>query len=447
MAEFPEPGREAQSHPTPALAEHLWDDFEAERRETIRRHAPVAIVVILTFVFVFAVIVWQRRPEHRTSLLVADALFVLVSVVSVMAARAMPRFTVAITVVSINAYTACMQIYEVLVRGSIEMTVMGTMLLLGGVVAILPLGTRNFLLSSVCAVVAFPLTLEMGARTLLDPWYSIAALAACVTAMATGAGTIERYRLRILQHSAEQARLAAANSRLMVAAEAAHEEKSEFLATVAHELRNPLGVIIGYGDLLREGAFPDAESMDDAHGRIVAQAVDMLDMLQNLLDADKAASGTLRLELNELDLSQFLTRLRSELPPSWTKPGVEIAWILPSTPLPVTTDARKLKAILHNLLHNAIKYTARGQVTVAALEAADGVELSVADTGEGIPAADLPFVFERFRQSGNPTRAGGVGLGLHIVKRFSEALGGSIAAESTVGQGSRFVLTLPRSSH
>jgi len=446
MAELPGAVRSNPTDAPPVSSSPSWDDYEAERVETVRRHAPFTLFVLLTFVFTFAVFEWQRRPQNRTILVLADSIFVLISLAAVMAARARPQFTMAIVIVSINAYVANMQLYETLARGSNEMTVIGTTLLLGGVVATLPLGVRNLLLSSVFAIGAFPVTMALGARNQLDPFFILSVLVACITAMAAGAGTIDRYRRRILQQSAEQAQLAATNARLVAEAQAAHEAKSEFLATVAHELRSPLGAIVGYGDLLRDGVLTDPAAIDEAHRHIVDQGVEMLDMVQNLLDADKAGSGTMRLELGEVELRQFLVNLREELPLSWDKPGVVIAWNLPSEPVHVTSDARKLKAILRNLLHNAIKYTPRGQVTVAAVESTDGVELSVADTGEGIPAADLPFIFERFRQSGNPTRGGGVGLGLHIVKCFTEALGGRLTAESEFGKGSRFVVHLPRAS-
>lgn len=419
-------------------------DYEAERRATLERQAPMAILVLLTFTFAFGVIEWQRRPHHREALLLVDSLMVGVCLGSMGLARLFPGFAVGAVVIGVNATIACLQLYTVLVQGSGELNVIATTLILGGVVALLPLGAKYQRLASITALAGYPTILHLGARAYLDPWYSMGGLVTCVFAMSVGAGTIDRYRRHILHQAAEQAQLAAANARLVAEARAAHEAKSEFLSTVAHELRNPLGAILGYSELLRDGAFPSPEATEDTLLRIHGQAVGMLDMLQNLLDIDRADTGRLRLELSDLDLALFLADLRRDLPPSWKKPGVELAWRLPPKPLLIATDVRKLAAILRNLIHNAIKYTPAGSVTVAADERDEGIVLSVADTGEGIPAADLPFVFDRFRQARNPTRAGGVGLGLHIVKRFSDALGARIEAESEVGQGSRFVLTLPR---
>jgi signal transduction histidine kinase len=111
---------------------------------------------------------------------------------------------------------------------------------------------------------------------------------------------------------------------------------------------------------------------------------------------------------------------------------------------PLVTDAGKLKTVLRNLLHNALKFTPAGEVTLVAEATADdgGIALRVHDTGIGIPADALPYVFEMFRQVPG-TGGGGVGLGLHIVHRFVTALGGTVAVTSTVGVGTTFTVTLP----
>jgi signal transduction histidine kinase len=417
-------------------------DYEEERRQTLLRNANLAVSLLLAFVFTFAAIEWQRRPAMRPWLVLCDILYVLVCGSGLWIGRTWPRHSVTVAVLGINACAGIMQLYTALGGGSLELCVVGTTILLGGVVALLPLGVRHQLYASVVTVVGYPLMLAFGAQRYLDPWYSFGATLACVATMALGADTVDRYRRRFLEQHAEQARLAAANERLVDEARRAHAGKSEFLATVAHELRNPLSAIIGYSDLLREGAFTEPGERDNALCRIHAQAIDMFDMMQNLLDADKADSGTLRLDYTEVEVASFLQRLRDELPPGWDKPGVRLEWgDAPAAIL--VTDARKLKAILRNLIHNAIKYTSTGQVVVAAAEHVDGVEFVVADTGEGIPAADLPHIFDRFRQSANESRSGGVGLGLHIARRFVEALGGGIQVESEVGKGSRFALRLP----
>jgi signal transduction histidine kinase len=412
-------------------------DFEAERRATLQLQAPAAVAVLLACAWTWGVIEWFHRPLHRSALVTVDLLLILACCGPLAFGRRFPRYSATSSIVGVNACIACILLYTALVRGSGELNVMAITLMLGGTVALLPLGARNQLLASVAAIVGYPLILQLGAKTYLDPWYSLAGLVAAVGVAALGAGTIDQYRRRIL-HQAD------VNAQLVRAANAAHEAKSEFLATVAHELRNPLGAIIGYADLLRDGAFPDPQEADDALKRIHGQAFGMLDMLQNLLDIDRIEAGEIRIDAADADLAQILADVRASVPPSWEKPGITLAWDLPVTPVPLRTDARKLASIVRNLIHNAIKHTHAGSVKIAACRDAGGaVVLRVEDTGEGIPADDLPHIFDRFRQSQNPAHGGGVGLGLHIVKRFSEALGASVDATSEVGRGTRFVLTLP----
>ena len=412
-------------------------DHGAERRATIQRHAPVAVAVLLCFTTAWGAIEWLHRPAHRNALVTVDLLLLGVCLGTLAFGRILPRHTIVATVVGINAAVACILLYTALVGGSGELNVIAITLILGGVVALLPLGMRNQLLASLTAIAGYPLILQFGAQTHLDTWYSIAGLGAAVCVAALGAATIESHRQRIL-------RQAQANAFLVREANAAHEAKSEFLATIAHELRNPLGAIIGYTDLLRDGAFPDPAETTDTLERIHGQAMGMLDMLQNLLDIDNAEAGGLRVEEADVEMGEFLANLRTTIPPSWHKDEVAITWEIPSEPIRLRTDRRKLTAILRNLIHNAIKYTHNGSVTVSTERDASGkLDIVVADTGQGIDAADLPHIFDRFRQSQNPTHAGGVGLGLHIVKRFCDALDVAIEVRSEVGHGTTVALTFP----
>ncbi len=411
--------------------------YESERRETVLRQIPAAVGVLLGFSLTWGTIEWFQRPAHRLALVLFNGLLFVVCTAAIGFSRRFPVHAVSIATLGVNASITCLLLYTALVGGSGELNVIALTLLLGGVVAILPLGPRHQLLASVAAIFGYPLILLVGARTHLDPWYSLTALLAAVCVTTLGSATIDRYRRRILEQSE-------INARLVHEANAAHAAKTEFLSTVAHELRNPLGAVIGYTDLLRDGAFPDPSETDDTLKRIHGQAVGMLDMLQNLLDIDKIEAGGVRLDVSEFDVARFLEELRANLPPSWEKPGVEIRWNLPPSELRLTSDRRKLAAILRNLIHNAIKYTEQGTVRIAAHPRGEGfVEFRVEDTGEGIPTVDLPHIFDRFRQSRNPSRAGGVGLGLHIVKRFGDALDASIDVESVVGDGTVFSLTLP----
>jgi signal transduction histidine kinase len=203
-----------------------------------------------------------------------------------------------------------------------------------------------------------------------------------------------------------------------------------------------LNVIIGYAEMLRDGELgavsaEQAAALDRTH----RQAVVLLEMITALLDLNRLEAGRLPISRVPVDVPELLTELIEQLPPAWRVHDVAVR--VDSTPGIATllTDRGKLKTVLRNLVHNALKFTSAGEVVVAAAPTADGVAFTVRDTGVGIPEEALPYVFEMFRQVPG-TGGGGVGLGLHIVRRFVDALGGTVEVTSTVGVGTTFVVTL-----
>ncbi|MBI4515702.1 MAG: HAMP domain-containing histidine kinase [Deltaproteobacteria bacterium] len=252
---------------------------------------------------------------------------------------------------------------------------------------------------------------------------------------------------RLLAAIANQAAVALENARLMEEARAANRLKSEFVATVSHELRTPLNVIIGYTDLLREAALGDPGEQSAALDRIRQQSLQLLDLIQAMLDVSRLDAGGLRLNLEEFDLGALFASLRTSVPSNWCGPKVKVDWLNRGGAATLRTDRGKLEMILRNLIHNALKYTEAGAVSVAAEEVGDQAQVcfSVTDTGPGIALEDQTAIFEMFRQaSATPGRDGGVGLGLYIVKRLSEALGGSVSVHSQPGAGACFRVVLPR---
>ena len=151
------------------------------------------------------------------------------------------------------------------------------------------------------------------------------------------------------------------------------------------------------------------------------------------------------MQLSEVSLHTLFDDMSDELRQLRHGPGVVLRWDVIVDDRRVRTDASKLKIIMKNLVGNALKFTASGEVAVQAnydIRAAR-LHLSVADTGAGISAEDLTHVFDMFRQAGNGRHLGGVGLGLYIVKRFVEQLEGEVSAASTPGQGSIFTISVP----
>ncbi|HYD50387.1 MAG TPA: HAMP domain-containing sensor histidine kinase, partial [Terriglobales bacterium] len=230
------------------------------------------------------------------------------------------------------------------------------------------------------------------------------------------------------------------NIELIEALERANRSRADFVGNVSHELRTPLHVIIGYADLLREEQLGglNAEQLD-AVERCARCSRELLDLVTATLNLSRLERPDITLELQTVDIADLLAELVAEVEKVPRRSEVGLAWHAEGD-LALRTDPLKLRMVLKNLIGNALKYTERGSVRVSAEPSVDAVELSVRDTGVGIPAEMLPRIFEPFEQlrSGTAQVLGGVGLGLHISRRLIDLLGGSIAVESEPGRGSTF---------
>ena len=238
----------------------------------------------------------------------------------------------------------------------------------------------------------------------------------------------------------------AALIRAKEAAEAAERTKSEFLATMSHELRTPLNVILGYTDMLIDGGFGELPTAQvDILRRIDRNSRVLFELISMVLDLNRLEAGRLPVDVKEVRAAQLLGELKAEMQGLCEQSGLAHVWQgAPGLPL-LYTDPGKLKVVLKNLVSNAVKFTKEGSVTVEAQMQRGGVEFRVRDTGIGIPADALSFIFEPFRQvdSSDTRLYSGSGLGLHIVQRLLGLLGGTITVESVVGQGSTFRVWLP----
>jgi signal transduction histidine kinase len=251
---------------------------------------------------------------------------------------------------------------------------------------------------------------------------------------------------RILSGIARLASFALTNAALFDELTRASRIKSEFVAAMSHELRTPLNIIIGYNELLLAGEFgaidaPQRGPME----RIAASSRGLLELIESTLDMSRLESGRIEIDRSEFDAGALLAGLRDDLREITRGAAVEFVWESPSEPLPLATDALKLKVVLKNLIDNARKFTAAGRVTIGARRDAASIEFTVADSGTGIPPEILPSIFDGFRQGENAAEhgQGGVGLGLHIVRRLLDLLGGEISVHSEVGRGTEFRVRLP----
>ncbi|HEX9719076.1 MAG TPA: HAMP domain-containing sensor histidine kinase [Ramlibacter sp.] len=233
-----------------------------------------------------------------------------------------------------------------------------------------------------------------------------------------------------------------------VLAERVNSLKDEFLAIVSHELRSPLSAIAGWVHILQSGASPE----DFENGlEVIQQSVGVqTKLIEDLLDISRIASGRLRLVVQPAEPRSFIDAAVEAIRPAADAKGIRVRKVLDLSAGPVAGDPGRLQQVMVNLLTNAVKFTPeQGHVEVALQRRGEQAEITVADTGIGIPAAFLPHVFDRFCQADDSihSRYGGLGLGLAIVKHLVELHGGNVSAESPgEGRGATFVLRLPISA-
>ncbi len=227
------------------------------------------------------------------------------------------------------------------------------------------------------------------------------------------------------------------------AAEAASQAKTEFLALMSHEIRTPMNGVLGALDLLRRSGL-------DARQRRLARVAassgsSLMEILNDVLDQSKIEAGKFTLSPAPMSLHALLASVTTLFRASAERRGLRLELQqAPGVPDRVLADAQRLKQVLSNLVGNAIKFTEQGQVTLRVAPTPAGVQFEVRDTGIGIAAGLLERLFDPFYQiDGSRRRShGGTGLGLSISQRIVQAMGGHIAVQSTVGQGSSFGFTL-----
>ncbi len=265
---------------------------------------------------------------------------------------------------------------------------------------------------------------------------------------------VSQHALELAADFGRQAVLAYENARLALllreqqaALDTACGLKTEFLAKVNHELRTPLNAVIGFSEALLAGIDGTLnEEQRESITYIHRGGVDLLQLVNDLLDLGKLEARQVDVCPVELGLSDLLPAVLETMRPLAAAKGLDLGLTINPALPPLCTDSRRLRQIVTNLVGNAIKFTARGQVWVTARPMDSGTwELSVADTGCGIPPNQLDVIFEEFIQvDGSSTRKeGGTGLGLPLTRKLAELLGGSVTVTSSVGTGSTFRVNLP----
>ncbi|MDT5123451.1 MAG: hypothetical protein QOC96_2933 [Acidobacteriota bacterium] len=244
----------------------------------------------------------------------------------------------------------------------------------------------------------------------------------------------------------ERERLLVSEQVARAEAETANRLKDEFLATVSHELRTPLNAIIGWTYMLRNSSLDEA-TLARAIDTIERNAQSQAQLIEDILDVSRAITGRVRLNIEPVDMATVINAAIDAVQLAADAKGIQLEVTLEPSARRVSGDASRLQQVIWNLLSNAIKFTPEGGSVRVQLERVNtSAQIRVSDTGDGISADFLPFIFERFRQAdGTSTRRyGGLGLGLAIVRHLVELHGGTVNAESPgEGCGATFTIKLP----
>ena len=227
--------------------------------------------------------------------------------------------------------------------------------------------------------------------------------------------------------------------------------KSEFMGTMSHELRTPLNIFIGYTELLLDGS-RDAGALPSEESRAVLERMrqagrTLAGLVEDTLSVLRLESAGVAANLEPLELGSICDELRAADRYLGAPRAVHEEWLIDPELPTLVSDRLKLRQILTNLIGNARKFTRAGTVRICVERAANArFTIVVEDSGCGIAAAELPFIFDLYRQAANGGVHDGCGIGLYIVRRYCELLGGSVQVASELGRGTRFTVTLPQRS-
>ncbi len=224
-------------------------------------------------------------------------------------------------------------------------------------------------------------------------------------------------------------------------------QQSDFIAEIIHEMRTPLTSIISYAELIKEPEVNAEQRISFAN--IIEQEAERLNkMTERFLELARLESGRATLVQEPIDLGTVIRMAVNVLRPQANAEGISLAVEIPPHLPAIKGDAQRLHQVMINLLDNAIKYCQAGDsVTVRAETQANGIAVVVADTGPGIPAEEMPHIFERFyRARGHERNTSGTGLGLAIVQQIIKAHGGEIDVSSELGEGTQIIFKLPSNS-
>ncbi len=412
-------------------------DFAEETARLTRSRMIYASAVFLIVMAVAGVIEHYAHSGRDLVFAVILLAQALVIGASILAMRRWKSATVPIATVAISVLCCLIAVYHIAVYGEAEILAMALAYLVIGTTVALPWGVRGQLPVAATALFAYGLAVAAGVHAPISAGMALIGLAAIGSVSVMGAYFLDHYRRSIFTQA--QA-LQTANAALMESSRL----RNDFIAGVSHELRTPLNIIIGYTDLLLDNNFGELPPpMREPLRRVDHSAQQLLHLINDLIDLSRVEAGRLRVDMKSVPLSTLFDEMNNLAESLLRDRPIRFRSSLDDG-IRVQADTERLRQVLLNLIGNAAKYTAVGEIVLCAAEADDEVDISVQDTGVGIPEAELQDIFRPFFRGSLRGDVTGAGLGLSLSSRLAALMGGSIAVASRPGEGSTFTLHLKR---
>ena len=407
--------------------------FRSETLDVVAKRAPLAFGLFLALTGVASALEWFYHPGRWRALVGVYAAYMLIALLRTVALRLAPAWAVRSTSFNTNALPACLSAYFAWVGGNAEVLVIMLVIYLYGLAMIYPWGWRRQALGTVGVPIAYLLALHAGATPAQPPIYGVAAVLTAEGLAIFGAGLLESHRFTAYRDAAALQRI--------------NEEKNEILGMAAHDLRNPLGAIQAYSELLQDTeAALSTKERGEIIERIGLLSTSMLHLVSDLLDISAIEAGKLKLDLQETDLVPLVQANVAVNSLLARRKRVALVFHNRGPGSVARVDRTKMEQVLDNLITNAIKFSRAGaQVTIRLYQDDGAAVIAVCDEGPGIPDQEREKLFRPFYRAGMQGAAGepGTGLGLAIVRRIVEAHGGRVWMESEINKGSTFYVSLP----
>jgi len=407
--------------------------FRSETLDVVAKRAPLAFGLFLALTGVASALEWFYHPGRWRALVGVYAAYVLIALLRAVALRLAPAWAVRSTTFNTNALPGCLSAYFACVGGNAEVLVIMLVICLYGLAMIYPWGWRRQALGTVGVPIAYLFALHAGATPAQPPIYGVAAVLTAEGLAIFGAGLLESHRFTAYRDAAALQRI--------------NEEKNEILGMAAHDLRNPLGAIQAYSELLQDTeAALSTKERGEIIERIGLLSTSMLHLVSDLLDISAIEAGKLKLDLQETDLVPLVQANVAVNSLLARRKRVALVFHNRGPGSVARVDRTKMEQVLDNLITNAIKFSPAGaQVTIRLYQDDGAAVIAVCDEGLGIPAQEREKLFRPFYRAGPQGSGGepGTGLGLAIVRRIVEAHGGRVWMESEINKGSTFYVSLP----